>query len=304
MIQILPIPKFPRLKRLHYAHALLIEDDCLRIMEKMPDHSVNLILCDLPYGTTQNKWDSVLPLDKLWSEYSRILAPNGAIVLMGQGPFTAELINSNLQDFKYKLVWVKSKATNFLNAKKQPLRRHEDICVFYPKQPTYNPVMTEGKEYDKGIRKDQLTGSYGDFNPVRVKSKGGRYPTDVIYCKTAESEGTVWHSTQKPVELGRYLIRTYTNPGDIVFDNAFGSGSFIVSAIMENRKAIGIEINHAIEAFKMEPLDLIQVASKRLNEYIGKEKISTLRRGEIGDNVLSEIIYAYLANVDLELSSR
>jgi len=302
MNQILPIPVFPRLKRLANACALIIEDDCLNAMRSLPDKSVNLILCDLPYGTTQNKWDSVIPLDDLWREYTRILADGGAVVLMSQGPFTAELIKSNEDIFKYKLVWVKSKATNFLNAKKQPLRRHEDICVFYSRQPTYNPVMSEGKDYDKGIRKNQLTGSYGDFNPVRVKSKGGRYPTDVIYCKTAESEGTVWHSTQKPVELGRYLVRTYTNPGDIVLDNAFGSGSFLISAIMEDRKAIGIEANQAIEAFKMEPVDLIDVAKERIRDHLPEKKVRVIRKGEVGNNALRDTMHNFLANLDLDLA--
>lgn len=302
MNQLLAIPTFPRLKRLRHAAALLIEGDCLKAMKAIPDKSVNLILCDLPYGTTQNKWDSVIPLTSLWKEYSRILAPNGAIVLMGQGPFTAELIRSNLEDFKYKLVWIKSKATNFLNAKKQPLRRHEDICIFYPTQPTYNPVMGEGDAYDKGVRKDQLTGSYGDFNPVRVKSKGGRYPTDVIYCKTAESEGPVFHSTQKPVELGRYLVRTYTNPGDVVLDNAFGSGSFLVASIMEDRRVIGIEINKSIQAFKLEPLDLIEVANKRLSTHLGPDRVQCLLNDQYGSNSLADYIHKFLGNFDLKLT--
>jgi len=235
----------------------LLQADCLRAMKAIPDGSVNLILCDLPYGTTQNSWDSVIPLDKLWKEYERILAPRGAVVLTGQGPFTARLMFSNEDWFKYKIVWEKSKSTNFLNAKKQPLRKHEDICVFYPKQPKY--------AYDKGVRKNQLTGSYGDFKPVRVHSEGGRYPTDVIYYKTAESEGTVYHATQKPVGLGRYLIRTYTEPGDVVLDNAFGSGSFIVAAAAEGRHAIGIELNQDVTLFRSGALDLMDVVKERLS---------------------------------------
>ena len=209
----------------------VIQGDCLEEMKEIPSKSIDMILCDLPYGTTQNKWDSVIDLNKLWTEYYRIIKDKGAIVLTSQGIFTAKLILSNEKDFKYKIVWIKSKATNFLNAKKQPLRKHEDICVFYKKQPNYNPQMTEGEAYDKGFRKDQLTGSYGDFTPKHVKSNGNRYPTDVIayeeqsiedfvYVKTAESEGTVYHPTQKPIELGRYLIRTFTKPGDVILDNA------------------------------------------------------------------------------------
>lgn len=298
MNQLLPIPSWPLLKRLQRADALMIEGDCLTAMRALPDKSVNLVLCDLPYGTTQNKWDSVIPLAELWKQYSRVLADDGAIILMGQGPFTAELIQSNLALFKYKLVWVKSKATNFLNAKKQPLRRHEDICVFYPKQPTYNPVMGEGNAYDKGVRKNQLTGSYGDFSPVRVKSKGGRYPTDVVYCKTAESEGPVWHATQKPVGLGRYLVRTYTEPGDVVLDNAFGSGSFLLSAVLEDRRAIGIEVNEAIQAFKLESMDMIDVANQRLLEHLPPRKIQTVRRNTLGDNALTEFLHDHLHNLD------
>ena len=186
----------------------VIQGDCLEVMQSIPDKSVDMVLCDLPYGTTQNKWDSVIDLDKLWAEYERIVKDNGAIVLTSQGVFTAKLILSNEKSFKYKITWIKSKSTNFLNAKKQPLRKHEDICVFYKKQPTYNPQMTEGEAYDKGIRKDQYTGSYGDFKPRHVKSNGKRYPNDVVfyeeqpiddyvYVKTAESEGTVYHPTQK-----------------------------------------------------------------------------------------------------------
>jgi len=248
---------------------LLLEGDCLQRLNEVPDDSVHLILCDLPYGTTQNKWDSLIPLEPLWRHYRRVLAPGGAVVLSSQGPFTARLILSNEAWFKYKLVWVKSKATNFLNAKKQPLRRHEDICVFYPKQPAYHPLMQPGQQYDKGIRKNQLTGSYGDFDPVRVQSKGERYPTDVVYFKTAESEGRVWHPTQKPVALGRYLVRTFTQPGQVVLDNAFGSGSFLVAALLEGRNFIGIERNAGENQFKTEPVDLIQVARDRLQQAFG-----------------------------------
>ena len=224
----------------------LYKGDCLEVMKNIPSKSVDMILCDLPYGTTQNKWDAVIPFDELWREYKRIIKDNGAIVLTSQGIFTAKLILSNEKWFKYKLVWEKSKATNFLNAKKQPLRKHEDICVFYKKQPTYNPQMSIGKPYNKGVRKDQLTGSYGDFKPVEVKSEGKRYPTDVIYFKTAESEGKVYHPTQKPVALCEYLIKTYTNEGDVVLDNCMGSGTTGVACINLNRKFIGVELDDEI----------------------------------------------------------
>lgn len=244
------------------------QGDCLEVMKGLEDASVDMILCDLPYGTTQNKWDSVIPLDKLWEEYRRIIKPKGVIALTSQGVFTARLILSNIDWFRYKFVWVKSKPTNFLNARRQPLRQHEDICIFYKSQPNYRPVMSKGEPYDKGTRKAQFTGSYGDFRPVQVKSDGERFPTDTIYCKTAESEagGRVWHPTQKPVALARYLIRMFTGEGDVVLDNAFGSGSFLVAAALERRRFIGIEKNEEVHLFKEKRIDYIQVAQARLAE--------------------------------------
>lgn len=255
------------------------EGDCLEIMKQLPDNSIDMVLCDLPYGTTQNKWDSVIPLDELWKQYRRVVKDNGAIVLTSQGMFTAELMLSNPSMFKYKWVWEKSKSTNFLNAKKQPLRKYEDVCVFYKKQPIYHPQMIEGEPYDKGVRKNQLSGSYGDFLPVHVQSDGKRYPTDIIYFKTAESEGKVYHPTQKPIELGRYFVRTYTEPGAVVLDNTFGSGSFLVAALLEGRNFIGIEKNEDVALFKKEAIDYIEVTKQRLLhalETMAKDKKETL----------------------------
>lgn len=242
----------------------LYEKDCLECMRDIPDKSIDMILCDLPYGMTQNQWDWYIPLDLLWKQYLRIIKDNGAIVLTSQGLFTAKLILSQPKIFKYKWVWEKSKSTNFLNAKKQPLRKHEDICVFYKKQPVYHPQMVQGTPYDKGVRKNQLSGNYGDFQPVHVSSAGERYPTDVIYIKTAESEGKVVHPTQKPIALGRYFIRTYSNPGDVILDNTFGSGSFLVAALMEGRNFIGIEKNEDVALFKKEHINYIEIARERL----------------------------------------
>lgn len=228
-----------------------------------------MILCDLPYGTTRNKWDSEIPLDRLWQEYKRIIKPKGVIALTAQGIFTARLILSNEAWFRYKFAWVKSKPTNFLNARRQPLRQHEDVCIFYGKQPDYRPVMWDGEPYDKGTRKAQYTGSYNRFQPVQVKSDDGkRFPTDALYCKTAESEpgGRVWHPTQKPVALGRYLISMFTGPEDLVLDNAFGSGSFLVAAAMEGRRYLGIEKNEEVHLFKEERIDYLEVARLRLQE--------------------------------------
>ena len=257
----------------------IFEGDCIEIMKQFPDNCIDMILCDLPYGTTQNKWDSIIPLYELWHEYKRIIKENGAIVLTSQGLFTAQLMLSNPKQFKYKWVWEKSKPTNFLNAKKQPLRKYEDVCVFYKKQPVYNPQMVQGEPYDKGFRKNQLSGSYGDFQPVHVHSDGKRYPTDVIYFKTAESEGEVIHPTQKPVELGRYFVRTYTNPGALVLDNTFGSGSFLLSALLEGRNFVGIEKNKDVHLFKEKKIDYILAAKRRL--YTGWQTLEESKRQTI-----------------------
>lgn len=261
----------------------IIEGDSLDIMSKIPDDSIDMLLVDLPYGTTQNKWDSVIPLEELWKEYNRIVKDNGAMIFTASGLFTAQLMLSNPKNYKYKIVWEKSKPTNFLNAKIQPLRKHEDIVVFYRKQPVYNPQMTRGEAYSKGIRKNQLTGSYGDFNPVLVESDGDRYPVDVIYFKTAESEGKVVHPTQKPVELARYLIRTYSNIGDVVLDNTCGSGSFLVAALIEGRNFIGIEKNIDVALFKNKKVDYVEISKNRI--------LKTYENMLITDgNMLSEIV--------------
>jgi len=264
-----------RTKTITYFKNRIIKGDCLKIMQWIPSKSIDMILCDLPYGTTQNRWDSIIPLNQLWRHYIRIIKDRGVVVLTSQGIFTANLILSNPKLFKYKITWIKSKPTNFLNAKKQPLRKHEDICVFYKKQPVYHPQMSRGEPYNKGFRKDQFSGSYGDFKTVEVKSNGERYPTDVVYFKTAESEGKVYHPTQKPVELGRYLIRTFTKKNDIILDNTCGSGSFLVSAVLEGRNFIGIEKNKEGYLFKKKKVDYIKICKKRIKEAKRKFEVES-----------------------------
>ena len=216
--------------------------DCLEIMKQIPNSSVDMILCDLPYGTTQCKWDTIIPFDKLWEQYERIIKPNRAIVLTAQQPFTSTLIMSNLKLFKYTWVWEKSKATGFLNSKKRPLVAHEDIIVFCKETPVYYPQMIEGTAYNKGMRKQQTENDvYGSFEQVEVKSDGKRYPRSVQYFKTAESEGKTLHKTQKPTALFEYLIKTYTNENDIVLDNCSGSGTTSVACINTKRNWIIIE---------------------------------------------------------------
>jgi site-specific DNA-methyltransferase (adenine-specific) len=252
------------------------EGDCLEVMSYFPDKSVDMVLCDLPYGTTNNPWDIPIDFNLLWQQYTRIIKPNGAIALTSAGIFTGYLMLSNTAWFKYKIVWIKSKSTNFLNAKKQPLRRHEDICIFYNKQPKYHPQMIPGKAYNKGWRKKQTTGSYGLYNPSHAISDGNRYPFDILffdeeepddwfYCKTCEHEETrPFHPTQKPVDLGRYLIRTFTIPGAIVLDNACGCGSFLIAAIRESRQFIGIEKNSDAYHHKIKPVDFVKIARQRI----------------------------------------
>lgn len=167
----------------------IYEGDCLEIMRQFPDSSVDMVLCDLPYGTTRSKWDSVIDLEALWKQYRRIVKPSGAIVLTSQGLFTCQLGMSAPDMFRYKMVWEKCNTTNFLNAKKQPLRKYEDVCVFYRSQPTYNPQMGEGKPYStQSYRNGKITACYGRHSSILTVSNGSRYPTDVLRFKNAQSE--------------------------------------------------------------------------------------------------------------------
>ena len=219
----------------------LYKGDCLERMKEIPNDSVDMVLADLPYGTTNCKWDSILPLDKLWEHYNRVTKKNGAVVLTAAQPFTSVLISSNLKNFKYTWVWEKSKATGYLNAKRMPMRAHEDVCVFYRKPPLYNPQMWKSTPYNKG-KAHRPTDVYGSQVATLVKNDTGlRYPRSVQYFKTAESEGKVHHPTQKPVSLMEYLIKTYTSEGGTVLDNVMGSGTTGIAAIKSKRNFIGIE---------------------------------------------------------------
>lgn len=217
----------------------LMMGDCLELMRELPDGSVDMVLCDLPYGTTKNQWDCVIPLDRLWSEYFRITKLNAPIVLTAAQPFTTALISSQIENFRYALVWDKVGTTGFQLARKQPLRRHEDICIFYRKMPSYNPIMeTRGEPRRKGGSKTD-NGCYGDLRSLE-SFNNTYYPTSVLQFSNAVKIGK-FHPTQKPVPLGEYLIKTYSNSGDVVLDNAMGSGSFGVSAMISGRRFIGME---------------------------------------------------------------
>lgn len=231
----------------------LRQGDCLELMKDIPDKSIDLILCDLPYGTTRNKWDSVIPFEYLWKQYNRIIKDNGVVLLFGGEPFTSSLIMSNIKNFKYRLTWKKDGYTNFLNAKRQPLRQIEDICVFYIEQPTYNPQFKEGKPYKQisGIPK----GNYDikHCNKVETINDGKRYPSDLLEFGKVKK---TLHPTQKPIALLEYLIKTYTNENDIVLDNCMGSGSTGVACVNTNRNFIGIELDE----------NYFNIAKERINE--------------------------------------
>lgn len=216
----------------------LIQGDCLAVMPTLESGSVDLILCDLPYGTTQNKWDSVIPLDRLWAEYWRLLRPAGAVVLTAQCPFDKALGASCLRHLKYEWIWEKPKATGHLNAKKQPMKAHENVLVFYRALGTYNPQMDKGSAYSNNHKPGDSGSNYGNVAFSRVVNRTTRYPRSVI--KFTHEVRPV-HPTQKPVALMEYLIKTYTNPGDVVLDNCMGSGTTGVAAALSNRRFIGIE---------------------------------------------------------------
>lgn len=240
-------------------------------MQELPDNSVDMVLCDLPYGTTGNPWDSVIPLEELWAEYRRVAKPNAAIVLTAHHKFTAQLMCSNMSEFRYKMVWLKSRSTGFLNARYAPLRAHEDILVFYRKKPTYNPVNWYSRPYiSRKSSAERSSPNYNNKNKGYIsRSSGERKPTDVIYCTDNGDER--FHATQKPISLGRYLIRLYTNKGDVVLDNCFGSGSFLVAAELEDRRFIGIEKNENVINSRGEIVDCFDVLQRRL-EHIREQK--------------------------------
>ena len=231
----------------------LLNGDCLEVMKSIPDKSVDMVLCDLPYGTTACKWDNVIPFEPMWEQYDRITKKNAAILLFSAQPFTTDLICSNRKNFRYEIIWQKTQASGFLNANKMPLRAHENILVFYKNLPTYNPIKTSVNRKDIGrATKTNLLRSqqYGIemMHTIWVET-GLRYPTDVI--KFSNWNGSLFgknfshvkHPTAKPVDLLEYLIKSYSNPGDTILDNCMGSGSTGVACVNTNRDFIGIELD-------------------------------------------------------------
>ena len=220
----------------------VIHGCCMQEIKKIPSRCVDAVICDLPYGVTRNKWDSVLPMSILWGQYKRVIKDNGIIILFAQGLFSANLMLSNKEMYRYSLVWEKTTPTGFLNANRQPLRSHEDILVFYKKQPTYNPQKTKGHERKTSKSKaidSESSSNYGAHGAKEYDSTE-RFPKSVLKFATDKQKGH-FHPTQKPVSLLEYLIKTYTNEGDLILDNTAGSGSTGVAAQNLNRDFILIE---------------------------------------------------------------
>lgn len=215
--------------------------DCLEGMKLIDDKSIDCIICDLPYGTTQCKWDTIIPFEPLWEQYNRIIKDNGAIVLFGSEPFSSTLRLSNIKYYKYDWIWDKVKGTGFLNAKRQPMRNHELISVFYKKQCTYNPQKTHGHKLKKSYRsKDLQTDVYGEMKNDYTYESTDRYPRSIQVFST-DTQNSSLHPTQKPVALIEYLIKTYTNEGELILDNCIGSGTTAVSCVNTGRNYLGFE---------------------------------------------------------------
>ena len=216
---------------------IIYNEDCLIGMNTIPDKSIDCIICDLPYECTKNSWDIMINPEDLWKQYERIIKDNGAIILFGQGLFTAKMMMSNQKLWRYNLIWQKTEPSGFLNAKKMPMRAHEDIMIFYKKLPTYNPQKTTGHKRKVSSAESKInskaTTNYGKHGLTSYDSTE-RYPTSVLTFKR-DRQKCALHPTQKPVDLLRWLIRTYTNEGEIVLDNCMGVGSTAVACIEENK---------------------------------------------------------------------
>lgn len=237
---------------------VIYNEDCLKGMGRIPDKSIDCVICDLPYGTTKNKWDVVIPFDKLWAAYDRICKPTAAIVLTASQPFTSMLVMSNIKDFRHEWIWIKNRGSNFANTVREPFKEHEEILVFSKGKWTYNKQMQERSggglaRVQYNVKFDSQSSNYRDFG-VRETNKCSDMRVPSSWQKFNVEVGL--HPTQKPLELFRYLVRTYSNEGDVILDNCIGSGTTAVACIKENRHYIGFESNK----------DYFDIATKRIEE--------------------------------------
>lgn len=249
----------------------IYNEDCLVGMGRIPDKSVDMILCDLPYGTTACKWDNVIPFEPLWEQYNRVIKDNGAIVLFGSQPFTSALIMSNIKEYKATWYWKKEKGTNFVQAKRYPMRVIEECLLFCKGTPTYNPALREVKPYSHVLPKPK-SGTSQHMDSKSVDLEGNRiyktyntaYPINVLeFSRDNMGKGKSLHPTQKPVALCEYLIKTYTNEGETVLDNCMGSGTTAVACINTNRNYIGFELDK----------DYYEASKKRLNDFMAQGRL-------------------------------
>tara|TARA_R110002126_G_scaffold59268_2_gene155570 strand:+ start:1332 stop:2078 length:747 start_codon:yes stop_codon:yes gene_type:complete len=232
--------------------------DCLEIMKQIPNGSIDMILCDLPYGTTACKWDTIIPFDKLWEQYERVIKDNGAMVLTASQPFTSALVMSNTKIFRYDMTWIKTKASNFQHARRMPMKRHEDILVFYKKLPTFNLELKKIEKPLNQSRKNKggnILGKLMKDSGNYIQKENGFKFSD-IYFSNPSGKGHL-HPTQKPIELFEYLIKTYTNENELVLDNTVGSGTTAIACMNTNRKFIGIEKDE----------NYFNIANKRIKEH-------------------------------------
>lgn len=241
----------------------ILQGDCLELMKQIPAGSIDMIWSDLPYQSTQNHWDYMIDLDQMWEQYHRIIKDNGCIALWGQAPFSHILAMSNLQNFKYEWVIEKTKATGHLNAKKMPMKAHENVLIFYKKLPIYNPQMTEGHTPVHNYTKHTTDGSCYGATKVGISGGGStqRYPRDVLKFKWDTQKSNL-HPTQKPIEACEYFIKTYTNDNDVVFDGCMGSGTTGVAALNLGRKFIGMELDEKY----------FEIAKERINDCAVKQQ--------------------------------
>ena len=244
----------------------LLQGDCLELMKKIPDNSVDMILCDLPYGTTRNKWDVIIPFEALWERYNHIIKKNGVIALFCDGLFMAELMQSNKKMWRYNLIWDKQRGSDFLNANVKPLKCHEEISIFYKKKPTYNKQLWYSTPY-KLTKNGSLSDNYGNRKTAYTESlDGARNPLSILsYSKN----GSKLHPAQKPVELCEYLIKTYTNENEIILDNCMGFGTTGIACVNTNRNFIGMELD---ENYFNIAKDRIEKAKIQRNDDIERDK--------------------------------